>query len=348
MRFMGQRFVPDSYMFTNLVSPTAGDYEGSGDPFTMEMTDLGPWRCFPRGLDVMAVMGSERAYDILEEEGDTEYVSYDKVLGDLREEFDSFNVSDWNKNLYWSWLYTLDSLIKDFGEGYPTFMQTDSWKDKELQTCLASWAELRHDTILYAKQSYTMAGESSAEPEPEPEPVVGYVEPVPEFYARIGALTRMTRLGLSGMGALSPGETSRLSSLESVIDRLLQISKKELQNEELEEKDYEFIRNFGENLEDIATGVESDGLETTMVADVHTDTNTGQVLEEGIGYVDLIVVAYEVPDGRTLVGAGPVLSYYEFKHPMSDRLTDEKWKGMLSGGETPDRAPWMDSLMVDA
>ena len=36
-------------------------------------------------------------------------------------------------------------------------MQTTAWQDKELNITLASWAELRHDTILYVKQSYTMA-----------------------------------------------------------------------------------------------------------------------------------------------------------------------------------------------
>ena len=50
MRFMGQRFVPDSYMFQNLVSPTVGLYVGDGEPFTMKMTDAGLARCFPRGL----------------------------------------------------------------------------------------------------------------------------------------------------------------------------------------------------------------------------------------------------------------------------------------------------------
>ncbi|NQE44728.1 hypothetical protein C5S31_01730, partial [ANME-1 cluster archaeon GoMg2] len=75
MRFMGQRFVPDSYMFQHLVSPAVGMYVGNDTPFTMCITDLGTARCFPRGLDVMAVLGSERAEDILREEGDTEYES---------------------------------------------------------------------------------------------------------------------------------------------------------------------------------------------------------------------------------------------------------------------------------
>jgi hypothetical protein len=66
------------------------------------------------------------------------------------------------------------------------------------------------------------------------------------------------------------------------------------------------------------------------VADVHTDQNTKQVLEEGVGYVKLLIAAYLLPDGRILMGAGPNMSYYEFKQPMKDRLTDEKWQELLS------------------
>ena len=350
MRFMGQRFVPDSYMFQNLVSPAVGMYVGDGEPFTMKLTAGGPARCFPRGLDVMAVLGSERAYEILEEEGDTEYegidTSYDQQLEELRGEFAEFDTADWNRNLYWAWLYALKPLLKEFGDGYPGFMQTEAWQDRNLQAALSSWAELRHDTILYAKQSYTPSFESTVEPEPKP--VVGYVEPVPEFYARMLALTRMTREGLAQLDALNEAERTRLEDLENILSRLVDISKDELQNKELDEEDYEFIRNFGENLETIVAGVESEGKETTIVADVHTDTNPPrQVLEEGIGSVDLIVVADMVPDGRIIAGAGPVLSYYEFKHPMSDRLTDEKWQDMLEQGNAPDRPDWVRSFYAE-
>ncbi|MDO8636775.1 MAG: DUF3160 domain-containing protein, partial [Dehalococcoidia bacterium] len=62
MRFMGQRFVPDSYMFQNLVFPAPGMFTGKGEPFTLKKTEIGPIRGFPRGLDVMAVLGSARAY----------------------------------------------------------------------------------------------------------------------------------------------------------------------------------------------------------------------------------------------------------------------------------------------
>ena len=340
LRFMGQRFVPDSYMFQQLVSPAVGMYVGNDTPFTMCLTDAGPARCFPRGLDIMAVLGSERAADILIEEGDTEYAgintSYDEQLEELKSQFAGFDITEWNRNLYWSWLYTLKPLLKQFGDGYPTFMQTKAWQEKELQTSLASWTELRHDTILYAKQSYTPPLKSMP---PQQKPVVGYVEPVPEFYARLLALTEMTENGLIDLDVLNETEKARLQSLERILERLIDISKAELENKELAESDYEFIRNFGDNLDSVVAGVNTEGKETTIVADVHTDCNTEMVLEEGVGYVNLILVAYSVPDGRIIVGAGPVFSYYEFKQPMDDRLTDEKWKEMLERNP-PERPGW--------
>jgi hypothetical protein len=123
------------------------------------------------------------------------------------------------------------------------------------------------------------------------------------------------------------------------------MSEKELANEALTEADYEFIKNFGEELNAVISEVDEKAKKTTIVADVHTDGNTEQVLEEGVGYVDLVVVAYKVPDGRILVGAGPVMSYYEFKQPMAERLTDEKWREML-GSEPPERPKWCSSFWV--
>jgi hypothetical protein len=284
----------------------------------------------------------------LDAEGDTEYqgenTSYEKQLNELKGEFAAFTEKDWNRNLYWSWLYSLKPLLNGFGQGYPAFMQTEAWQDKELQTALASWTELRHDTILYAKQSYTPA--PTAIP-PQPQPVVGYVEPVPEFYNRMLSLTTMTREGLSNLNALSDEEKSRLESLEDILDRLITISQDELEGKKLSEGDYEFIRNFGQQLDSIVTAVEVRGKETTLVADVHTDVYSGRVLEEGLGYVDLALVAYKVPDGSVILGAGPALSYYEFKQPMNDRLTDEQWKELLEQGQQPSRPDWIDSFYTD-
>lgn len=346
-RLMGQRFIPDSYMFQNLVfayvnkhlSLTPGNWDEK--PFTSGLVDTpsGPIvaRVFPRGLDVMALLGSNRAKEIITELGDDQYEKYDEKFAELEEEFNGFGVEEWNKNLYWAWLYSLKPLLKEFDNGYPTFMQTEAWQDKELTTALASWAELRHDTILYAKQSYTMAGATSVPMEPE---VVGYIEPVPEFYNRLLALTRMTINGLDEMNVLDESSKARLESLDGILERLVQISKDELENKELTQDDYDFIKNFGRQLKGVIADVDEKAQKTTIIADVHTDGNSGQVLEEGVGYVKLMVVVYKVPDGRILIGAGPVMSYYEFKQPMNDRLTDEKWRDIL-GSNPPEEPEWI-------
>ncbi len=341
-RFMGQRFIPDSYVFSNLVGVYTGKYTGeyneNEEPFTLVISKAGPVRGFPRGLDAMALLGSERAVYWLNELNDSNYEDYDVQYGKMDSEFSNFSAADWNRNLYWSWLYSLQPLLKDYGSGYPTFMQTDAWQDKELSTSLASWTELRHDTILYAKQSYTMNVTALAPPEEKS--VVGYVEPVPDFYARLLALTKMTNQGLDEMGVLDPISKSRLTNLEEVLSRLKEISEKELENEKLTDEDYEFIKNFGDQLEGTIEDVDEKARKTTVVADVHTDGNTGTVLEEGVGYVDMLVVAYKLPDGRILVGAGPVMSHYEFKQPMEARLTDEKWREMLEANP-PERNEWV-------
>ena len=344
LRFMGQRYVPDSYILGKLVlQPLTGNH-----CFTTVCTDYGCIRGFPRGLDVMAVFGSKRALKIMDSLGDSSAYAFPKnshqdAFLKLKKQFDEVSEADWNQNLYWSWLYVLKGLIAEQNlAGYPTFMQTDAWKDKQLNSALGSWASLRHDTILYVKQSYTPTLETTAVKIEFP--VVGYVEPAPEFYARLITLTRMTIKGLEELKALDEDSKARLSALDNVLTRLLNISIKELENKKLTEEDYYFIKNFAEQINAIVSGAGDATQKTTLIADVHTDQNSGQVLEEGTGYLRLMLVAYRLPEGHILIGAGPVYSYYEFKHPMSDRLTDEKWREMLNSGKAPSLPEWTKSF----
>lgn len=350
-RMMGQRFTIDSYLFSEIVSPYSGEYVGKRTPrpFTWVKTEVGGCpegrevRGFPRGLDIMAILGSNRAKEILKDLGDTQYSDYEKKFSELKKGIDSFSNSWWFKNLYWNWLYVLRSLPVEFSKGYQTFMQTNAWQDKELNTALASWTELRHDTILYVKQSYTMAEQGNGG---EEQPIVGYVEPIPEFYLRLLNLTKMTNKGLRSLVPVEVLEKLNiepaLNRFSEIISKLLEISKKELENKPLTGDEYYFIESFGETSSSliglVAGGeVDPDIFKTVLVADVHTDSNTKQVLEEGVGYIKTLVVAYKLPQGHILLGVGPVFSYYEFKLPMKERLTDEAWKKMLN--TTPPSVP---------
>jgi len=338
-RFMGQRFIPDSYMFQQLVHKNVSN------------------RFFPRGLDVMTVLGSQRAYDILVNVfNENSYPKYLTQIEKLREQFGSMDDEMWAQNLYWNWLYVLMPLLTPKEEGYPVFMLNQAWVDKELATALGSWAELRHDTILYAKQSYAVETSIPL----GPQLVKGYVEPNPEFYARLASLAKFTRDGLSYRGLLLPEFNYRFTQLEELLISLKEIAEIELEDNPIDStnpprtlttEQYGLINNIGGMLEKISTfppeiasdieGEEDD--EMAIIADVHTDPNSARVLEEGVGYPMNIFVVVPV-NGELRISQGPMFAYYEFKWPMNDRLTDGAWQEMLKN-DPPELPVWMESFV---
>lgn len=379
MRFLGQRFTLDSYLFSRIVSPFSGEYTGpktelptnelpftytwfdkyttENRPFTWAKTIMKrEVRAFPRGLDLMALLGSDRAYEILKNEGDTNYSDYDNVFNELKNYIESLPQDEWSKTLYNKWLSVLTTLFLKKTQGLPTFMKTSAYSDKLLQTALSSWTELRHDTVLYVKQSYTMAEKGEGGPEEKPYP--GYVEPVPEFYIKLLELTRLTKDGLtkiqdetsnSDLKNIIEQKIYSLNSLETLLKKLLSIVKKELENTPLDDSDYYTIKGIGTYF-DSATQMLFSGetnldlIKPTLVVDVHTDGNTKLVVEEGLGYVNTILVVCPDDKGNLNLAIGPVFSYYEFKYPIEKRLTDEEWRDMLEKGSTPPKPKWVSNF----
>ena len=183
LRFMGQRYIPDSEIMQRLTVPVQ--------------------RVFPSGLDVMAVLGSARARTILDQSADIYnprgWSGYRPERQKLTRQFAALPVATWNSNLYYGWLYALKALLEPAPAGYPSFMHNAAWDDKSLHSALASWGELRHDTILYGKQSSVEQGGG----EDERPFVKGYVEPNVLFYDRLSRLTRRiakARLDWRGTG----------------------------------------------------------------------------------------------------------------------------------------------------
>ena len=327
-RLMGQRFIPDSYIHQNLAEPFVPD------------------RFMVKGLDVFSVLGSERAALYLEEEASL-YRNYTSQINALRVEFSNLSDFDWVQNLYWSWLYTLFPLLEtQETEGYPEFMTTEAWQDKSLLTAMGSWAELRHDTILYAKQSYaTIGGAGKAKN--------GYIEPYPELYSRLASMTRMTKEGLENRGTTLTLLVERLDKLIEIFDELVILSIKELENEPLTEADMEFIHNVGERLGKLCDFRETeyeeyadeDEMGLAMIADVFTNQNFNpKVLEVGIGKPYIIYVIVQDEQGNLRLTKGATFSYYEFIQPLSQRLNDEEWKEMLETNP-PDILEWIENSL---
>ncbi|HQE93821.1 MAG TPA: DUF3160 domain-containing protein [Anaerolineae bacterium] len=356
LRFMGQRFVPDAYIFRQLIYRNVGT-----------ATER---RGLPKGLDLFAAMGSERAYELLDSMGDTKYLSYTLQMDKMRAWIGSLTEQDWTETVYNGWLYTFYPLLEAPGAGYPTFMQSIAWRDKQLHTVLGSWAELKHDTILYAKQTYAEMGAGWMPTPPDPLPARGYVEPVPEFYARVAALAAMTREGLASRSLLGKTDADNLASIEELALALKQMAEKQLQGIPLTEDEHERIRYYGGELEHLVmasadtpagepggTPSMEENPQAAVIADVATDPDPDgdgipnpTVLEEGVGRIGEIhvVVPLVEEDGslRLQVAKGGIFSYYEFQWPADDRLTDEKWRRMLDDGTAPPQPDWIDSFFT--
>lgn len=333
-RFMGQRFTLDQYIFGQVMWRKVGTLEKPRD--------------LPKSLDVLAAMGSEEAYKLLDEMGETKFENYDTQLTKVKGEVSGFGLDSWTQNLYWSWLYSLQPVFAVKGEQYPAFMQTQAWLHKDIQTALASWTELKHDTILYAKQVMAEMGGG-----PEGEPPLGYVEPNPEAYARLLALAQMTRNGLSGREILDDVTAGNLDNLIEQLQFLLMVSEKELNGEKLTDDEYWRISYYGGWLEavtlasaDPAEDIQGRGTledqKSALVADVAT--GVGRVLEEGVGYPTLIFVISPQEPWHVTVGA--VYTYYEFPVPLDKRMTDEQWRAMLESGSAPDAPEWTSSFII--
>jgi hypothetical protein len=332
-RFMGQRYIPDSEILQRLSVPLK--------------------RVFPAGLDVMAVLGSERAAGILDANpaiyNPQNWTEYKTERGKLIEQFSRVKAETWTSNLYWSWLNSLRALLAPAPEGYPSFMRNAAWEDKSLNTALGSWTQLRHDTILYGKQSGAEMGDGD-----EPAPYKGYVEPNVLFWTRMLNLTRQSKEGLTSRNLMPENLEGKFEAFERLLGDLKLISEKELRNEKLTAEEYETIRHIGGTIEymtlSVMTGqpdtwelVNETDQDMAVIADVHTGGD--RVLEEAVGHANEILVIVPV-EGKLVLTRGAVFSYYEFIYPSADRLTDEKWQQIIKSKRAPAPPVWTKSFLL--
>jgi hypothetical protein len=343
-QFMGHRYVPDSYMFQHLC----------WDKVLLD--SLGNRRLMPKGLDVFAVLGSERAYQLLAP--DFDYEGFEENLTSLTSVFADWSESDWQSSSYTSWVYALESIIyPTYFDEYPECMQNEAWQDKNLNTALGSWAQLRHDTILYAKQTY-IPGLVCSYPE-------AFVEPNPTFYSRMQELCDRTTeaVNILESSMVNPTITDSLQTLKDATQKLEVISEKELAKEPLTEEEVDFIKQLAwrcgsggfigwyvDTIHTIAqTANSTSTLETPVIADVATFPgdiyDPPQILHVGTGYVNALVVLFPKPDGTLVAAVGPVFSYYEFRLIGTERLNDEEWKEMLTWDNRTDYLPeWLQDV----
>jgi hypothetical protein len=173
LSLFGQRWTPDSWNFQKVVAPEVRE---NGAPL---------FRRLPSGLDVAySTLGNNTAAPILAERMQNQEgvpfrdgYHFHQNLAALRSVFDSQEETFWTEHLYGRWIHGLRALSPALPPTAPDTFRTTAWKRRILNTQLASWTQLRHDTLLYAKQSFT--------PPLACEFPDGYVDPYPELWQRL-------------------------------------------------------------------------------------------------------------------------------------------------------------------
>ncbi|MDF1571512.1 MAG: DUF3160 domain-containing protein [Bacteroidales bacterium] len=350
-RLLGQKFLVDSYIFSEVVF----------DRITHN--GVKQFRMIPDPLDILSVFGNENAMMLMEEEM-VKY-KYAYKVNELKYLVDAYDEEYWTRSLYNTWLSAIMKLNPPAsGNGLPYFMQTTAWHHAKLNTQLTSWAQLRHDNILYAKQSYT-GGTGCSYP-------FTYVEPYPEFYAYISTFAANAAAFFEDLLATSDPELAQKISgyydrYGEIMDKLEGIAGKELAGESLSEDELVFLKTMINDY--MASGPSVSGWITHLlfpamdalepdftVADVHTQPTepggapVGKVLHVGNGRLNIAVVIApcNTGSGGQMAFVGPVGSFHTAITRDFYRLNDDEWEQLFMEGNPPERPGWAYAYLANA
>ena len=316
-------------------------------------------RAYPKGLDVFGAFGSKSANDLLNnfyKEKDN-WDKYPERMQKMQTKFKNYN--GWDSSVYNKWIESLLELQKP-DKNYPEFMQTKAWDYKNLNTSLASWAELKHDAILYGEQPMSAECGDGGPPAPV---VVGYVEPNLKFWNKMAEMVSLTQKLLKKNDLLTPDIKGKTEQLSDYISFLIQVTKKELAKQPLTETEYQTIEYMGSSIEYFTLSVIDPDLHLdnwslvqgpdksiAVVADIYTrnvmDCPKDGILHVATGNANNIYVVVEI-GGYLYLTKGATFSYYEFVQPLGTRLTDEEWQKMLEDKKAPAIQEWMKGLIID-
>ena len=342
INFMPQRYLSDNEVIQKLV-------------------DVNPnsQRAYPKGLDVFATFGTGTAESLLIDfyKEPNNWSEYSKELQQLKDKFKTSKSTQ--LSVYELWMKSLLTM-QQTDKNNPGFMQTPEWGYKNLNTALASWAELKHDAILYGEQP--MAAECGGAGPPDPI-VVGYVEPNLPFWRKMENILQATRLILQQNDCMTDDLKGKTDQLNDYVTFLIQVTEKELRGEKLTEPEYRKLEYMGSSIEYFTLSVVDPDLHLddwslvqgpdksiAIVADIYTRNirgcNKNGILHIATGNANNIYVVVEI-EGNLYLTRGATFSYYEFVQPLGTRLTDEEWQKMLEEKKAPAVPEWMKSILIE-
>ncbi|MGJ4951715.1 DUF3160 domain-containing protein [Bradyrhizobium sp. HKCCYLS20291] len=340
----GTRLFPLSWGWDNEALDNVVDHSDRPASERIVTRDGGS-RLLPSGLDFAAVAGNRLAGELLA----SDIAAYPNLGGRIaavRQRFAAAGGRSRN-GLYDSWIAALATQWADSTTN--SAVAGPVWNAKRLQTGLASWATLRHATVLVNDKTVAECGEGGFEAIVM-QPPRGYVEPDPASFAAIADLfdatiamvrdSRSLAADPAANGRLRDGIVRRLTESRDNVRKYQRIAEKELRGEMLGAEDYKLIQYVGRAAEhnflifsslsnpQYALSNPDPMMKVVDVADAPSGTR-----ELGVGRPlewDQIVPHY----GRSEIVKGGVYSYYEFASPRP--LDDAEWRKMVDGQARPD------------
>ena len=138
----------------------------------------------------------------------------------------------------------------------------------------------------------------------------------------------------------------RWRNLARLCKSLESLAHRQLRGVPLDKHDVRFIKGYGSNLAHImfyeGNSYHSPTDDAMRIVDVVHNPQIGRYLHVGVARPRAIYVLYPTKGGEVLC-RGAVMPYYEFAHPT--RLTDGKWKQMLSGPKRPKPPAWLTPIL---
>jgi hypothetical protein len=345
-RIFGQRFTFDAWIFSCL---TAGQEKA---PVSLPS--------MPSALFVPAALGDMAALDFAAQYLQMLFPPFSpeetagfngrlqKVAADLRKIKDA----EWFSSVGGAWLKLLGTLTSSYGPGYPRYMQDPLFPIKQLETFLGSYTELKHDTLLYAKQPYAERGGWGEEGTPPPVPK-GFVEPNLTFWENLGRLVAYVETGYGKYGLFREDleEFGHLNRFKEDVTFYASLAAKELKGAPLSDEEYERLRSKPLSYMAEPRGnevLEEKDKRSGLIADVFTDGTRGQIQYEATGepYFMLILLSNE---GVVRLAVGVAFNHYEFAGPLDTRYSDADWQSRAYERRVPlpEKNFWYRSLLIE-
>jgi hypothetical protein len=325
---LGQRFIIDSYITAQVVY----DRIKFNNQFVRRM--------LPSTLDVLFGLGNDAAGQLVKTELDNYH--YSTNLADLRYLINGYDSTFWNASLFNIWLNSIRQLNPPAQRNsLPPFMTTAAWWQEKMNTQLGSWSELRHDNVLYAKQSYT-GGTTCSFP-------YSYVEPFPDFYLSVKNFGLKLNDIITGLTFTNSVIKSQIIDYTNILstscDTLSIIAQKELDHAPLSQSELHFLKDM--------LSYWGDGCGTEIyygwfyhlyydpdnkfkkkdfiTVDIHTcaydeyGNYVGWVKHVGTGKINVGVFVIKNSDNVSTAYVGPLYSYHDYTTTDLLRLTDAEW-----------------------